>query len=128
MAAKPVPDGYRTVTPYLGVDGAPGLIEFMKQVFGAEETFRMAMPDGTVGHAEVRIGDSMIMVGDAGECKPMLHLYVDDIDAAYKRALQAGATTVREPADQTHGDRNAQVKDQFGNIWFISTHIRDNAG
>jgi PhnB protein len=117
--------GYRTATPYLGVQGAARLIDFMKDVFAAEETTRMQMPDGSVGHAELKIGDSLIMTGDAGELKPMVLVYVPDVDATYDRALAAGAVSLREPADQPYGDRNAQVKDPLGNIWFIATHIKD---
>jgi PhnB protein len=125
MADSSNPEGYQTATPYLGVQDAAKLIDFMKEVFGAEETTRMAMPDGSVGHAELKIGDSVIMTGDAGEFRPMVLLYVPDVDAAYERALAAGATTVREPEDQSYGDRNAQVKDPLGNIWFIATRIQD---
>jgi PhnB protein len=125
MAVKPVPDGYHTVTPYLAVKGAAKLIEFMREASGAEETFRMG--GDTVQHAEVRIGDSMIMVGDApGEPKPgMLHLYVEDVDAAYERALRAGGKSIREPEDQFYGDRSAGFSDDFGNEWWLATHIED---
>ena len=91
MGVNPIPEGYRTVTPYLVVDGAANVLEFVKQAFGAEEKFRMDTPDGTIGHAEVQIGDSMVMLGDAGDQNPampaMIHLYVDDCDATYERAL-----------------------------------------
>lgn len=131
MAVKPIPDGYHSVTPYLVVSGASKLIDFLKQSFEAEEIERIASPDGAIMHAEVRIGDSVIMMGDAtGESNPMpgtLHLYVNDADAAYQRALRAGATSMREPADQFYGDRSAGVKDAFGNIWWIATHIEDVA-
>jgi len=130
MAAKPIPDGYHTVTPYLVVQGAAKVIDFMREAFEAEETFRMAQPDGTIGHAEVRIGDSVVMLGDASgaENPPMpgmIHLYVNDADAVYERALRAGATSLREPADQFYGDRSAGVKDVAGNHWWIATHIED---
>jgi PhnB protein len=125
MTTIKVQEGYRTATPYLGVQGAPRLIDFMKGVFGAEEVQRMPMPDGSVGHAELKVGDSVIMTGDAGEFKPMVLLYVPDVDATYERALAAGATSLRQPADQSYGDRNAQVKDPLGNIWFIATPIKD---
>jgi PhnB protein len=124
MTNVKVPEGHQTATPYLGVQGSARLIDFMKEVFGAEEISRMAMPDGTVGHAELKVGDSVIMTGDAGEFKPMVHLYVADVDAAYQRALAAGATSLREPADQSYGDRNAQLKDPLGNIWFIAAPIQ----
>lgn len=129
MPVKPVPDGYHTVTPYLIVPGAAKLIEFMKQAFGAKETERMPQPDGTIMHAEVRIGDSVVMLADAGgQFKPRpaaIHLYVNDADATYKRALQAGATSLREPADQFYGDRSAGVADPVGNHWWIATHKED---
>ena len=122
---KPIPDGYHTVTPYLVVQGVDELIAFLKQAFDAVETERLAGPDGKVGHGEVRIGDSVVMMGEAsGEWKPMpgmIYLYVNDTDATYKRALDAGATSVMEPADQFYGDRNAGVKDAAGNMWWIAT-------
>jgi PhnB protein len=129
MAVNPVPEGYRTVTPYLVVDGATNVLDFVKQAFGAEEKFRMDGPDGKVGHAEVQIGDSIVMVGDAGAENPampaMIHLYVDDCDATYERALAAGATSEREPTDQFYGDRSAGVRDSAGNLWWIATHVED---
>lgn len=122
---KPIPDGYHTVTPYLIVEGVAGLIDFLKQAFDAVETERLPGPDGKVGHGEVRIGDSIVMMGEAsGEWKAMpgfIYLYVNDTDATYKRALDAGATSVMEPADQFYGDRNAGVKDASGNMWWIAT-------
>ena len=127
--AKAVPEGHHTVTPYLVVEGVPKLIDFLKQAFGAEERLRMPRPDGTVMHAEVRIGDSIVMMGEPmGEWKPMpgmLHLYVDDTDSLYKRALQAGATSLREPSDEFYGDRAAGVRDPSGNHWWIATHMED---
>ena len=129
MAVKPIPDGYHTVTPYLTVEGVAKLIDFVKHAFGATEVERMARPDGTIGHAEVRIGDSIIMMGEAtAQWKPMpgtIYLYVDDTDTTYKRALQAGATSLMAPADQFYGDRNAGVKDASGNVWWIATHKED---
>jgi len=129
MAVKPIPEGYHTVTPYLVVEGAAKLIDFVKAALGAEERMRMAQPDGTIMHAEVAIGDSVIMLADAGgENQPMpamIHLYVEDADAAYQRALQAGAISLREPADQFYGDRSAGVRDAFGNQWWLATHIED---
>jgi PhnB protein len=124
-----MPSGYHTVTPYLIVEGADKLIDFLKQSFDAEETERLASPDGKIMHAEVRIGDSMIMMGEAGgNWTPVpgsIYIYVRDTDATYKRALAAGAASVMEPADQFYGDRNAGVKDPIGNIWWIGTHIED---
>lgn len=129
MAVKPIPDGYHTVTPYLVVAEVAQLIDFLKQAFGAAEIQRTTRPDGSIGHAEVRMGDSRVMMGEAGgEFPPMpgmLHLYVEDADALYQRALQAGATSLREPEDQFYGDRMAGVKDKFGNQWWIATHIED---
>jgi PhnB protein len=131
MAAKPVPDGYHTVTPYLIVPGAAQLIDFLKQVFDAEEIVRMARSDGRIMHAEVRIGDSMIMLGDAAEEAHarlgMIHLYVPDADAAYRRALASGATSLQEPKDQFYGDRSGAVADPLGNHWWIATHVEDVA-
>jgi PhnB protein len=129
MAVNPIPEGYRTVTPYLVVDGATKVLDFVKQAFGAEEKFRMDAPDGKIGHAEVQIGDSIIMIGDAGAENPampaMIHLYLDDCDATYERALAAGATSEREPTDQFYGDRSAGVRDSAGNLWWIATHVED---
>ena len=129
MGVNPIPEGYSTVTPYLVVEGAANVLEFVKQAFGAEEKVRMDTPDGTIGHAEVQIGDSMVMMADAGDQNPampaMIHLYVDDCDATYERALTAGATSEREPTDQFYGDRSAGVRDSAGNLWWIATHVED---
>ena len=129
MAVKPIPDGYRTVTPYLTVPQAPRQIDFLKQAFGAQEVERMALPDGRVMHAEVKIGDSIVMMGEANDKWPAmpacLYLYVDDVDATYARALKAGATTLQEPADQFYGDRCGGVKDASGNTWWIATRKED---
>ena len=129
MAVKAIPEGCHTVTPYLTVQGVPKLIDFLKQAFEAREIERVPGPDGTIGHAEVRIGDSVVMMGEArGELQPMpsaIYLYVNDADAVYKRALQAGATSMMEPADQFYGDRSAGVKDSSGNLWWIATHKED---
>lgn len=129
MAVNPIPDGFHTVTPYLLVAGVRKLIEFMKKAFGAEETECMAAEDGTVMHAQVKIGDSMIMMGDPrGRCEPTpasLYLYVPDVDAVYRRAIEAGGESVMAPTDQVYGDRSGGVKDPFGNTWWIATHIED---
>lgn len=129
MAVNPIPEGYRTVTPYLVVEGAAKVLDFVKEAFGAEEKLRMDQPGGTIGHAEVMIGDSMVMMGDAGEQNPpmpaMIHLYVEDCDATYERALAAGGTSEREPTDQFYGDRSAGVRDMAGNLWWIATHVED---
>ncbi len=131
MPVKPIPDRYHTVTPYLLVAGAARLIDFLKSAFDAKECYRANRPDGGVMHAEITIGDSVIMMGEPmGEFQPMpcmVHLYVEDADAVYKQALKAGATTVQEPADQFYGDRSAGVKDMFGNLWWIATHKEDVA-
>src|SRR4030081_1144777 len=131
MAVKPIPDGYHTVTPYLIVPGVAKLIDFLKAAFDAKEIHRMATPDGRIMHAEVKIGDSPVMLGEPmGEWKPMpcmMYLYVKDTDAVYNQALKAGATSAMEPADQFYGDRNAGVKDGTGNLWWIATHKEDVA-
>jgi PhnB protein len=126
---KPIPQGYHTATPYLAVQGVPKLMTFLKQAFYAEERERMTAPDGRVSHAEMKIGDSIIMMGEpTGESKSMpgmIYLYLEDTDAAYKRALQAGASSLREPTDMFYGDRNAAVTDPVGNQWWIATHVED---
>src|SRR5579872_968534 len=123
-----VPRGFGTVTPFLTVKGAARLIEFMKEAFDAQVIFRMDGPNGTLAHAEVKIGDSMVMIGEAPEgqeMRAMLHLYMPDTDATYKSALAAGAVSIREPADQFYGDRSSGVRDFCGNQWWIATHIED---
>ena len=129
MAIKPAPEGYQSVIPYLIVDGAAGLLDFVKRAFDAVEGERMSRDDGSIGHAEVRIGDSVVMISDGRDpWKPMaaaLYLYVPDTDATYQSAIEAGATSLMEPADQFYGDRNAGVKDAWGNIWWIGTHVED---
>ena len=122
MAVKAVPEGWHTVTPRLFVNDAAGLVDFLKHAFGAIGTFR------NDGPSEIRIGDSIVMVGQAGlrEAMPaFLYLYVEDADAAYRRALEAGATVIEEPTDIFYGDRRATVRDPFGNIWQIATHKED---
>lgn len=129
MAVKPVPEGFHTVTPYLLVEGAAKLIDFMTQVLGGAEIERLNDSEGKVRHAEVRIGDSVVMIADATEkWKAMpsaLYLYVPDVDQVYRAALDAGATSVMEPADQFYGDRNAGVRDASGNAWWLATHKED---
>jgi len=129
VAVKPIPDGYRSVTPYLLAEDAASLLDFTHRAFGASERLRMDRADGTVGHAEIVIGDSIVMVGGSGDEWPAmpasLHLYVEDCDATYTRALEAGATSVQEPADQFYGDRSSGVRDPAGNIWWIVTHTED---
>ncbi|MEX0886849.1 MAG: VOC family protein [Phycisphaeraceae bacterium] len=125
----PAPEGYHTVTPSLSVNDAPAIIQFLKDVFGATERHRLKSDDGKVMHAEVRIGDSTIMLGDAcegmGPSAASLYVYVDDADATYQRALEAGGTSAMEPADMFWGDRMASVKDASGNSWIIATHVED---
>ncbi len=129
MPVKPIPEGYHSVTPVLTVHGADRLIEFLKQAFGAVELERFQGPNGIIMHAEVKIGDSIIMLGEANErfqARPAnLYVYVEDTDAIYRRALQSGANSVMEPANQFYGDRNAGVSDPTGNFWWIGTHIED---
>ena len=123
------PERYHTVTPYMVVRDVSALIDFVKQVFDAMEIERTQRPDGSIMHAEVRIGDSVVMMGetqdDSAVMPAMLHLYLEDVDAAYRRALDAGAASLREPTDEFYGDRSAGVKDSFGNQWWMATHIED---
>jgi uncharacterized glyoxalase superfamily protein PhnB len=127
--AQPVPEGFRTVTPYLIVQDIPRLLDFLKGAFNAEEMHRSTQPDGTVNHATVRIGDSMVMMGEARpEWPPMptgIYLYVEDADVVYQKALQAGAESVMAPRDEFYGDRMGGVRDGSGNYWWIATHIED---
>jgi PhnB protein len=129
MAVKPIPDRYHSVTPYLIAPGTARLIAFLEQAFGAVETERMTRPDGAIMHAEVRIGDSMVMLTDGSADWPAmpaaLYLYVTDVDATYARALVAGATPVMAPVTQFYGDRHGGVKDPAGNIWWVATHVED---
>lgn len=122
---------FRSVTPHFNPLRAPAMIEFLQKAFGAEEVYRAQSPDGVIHHAQVRIGDSIISMGEAhGPYQPTpatLHLYVPDADAAYERALQAGATSIQPVADQPYGDRSGGVRDPFGNRWFVATHIHDVA-
>jgi PhnB protein len=134
---KPIPDGYPRVTPYLCVDGAEAAIQFYGDVLGATERMRMPAPGGKVGHAELVIGDSMVMLSDEfpemGQVSPktvggspvVVSVYVDDVDAAFARAQEAGAKVVRPPEDQFYGDRAASFEDPFGHRWSIATHIED---
>src|SRR5436305_5892122 len=131
MAVKPIPEEYHSVQPYLVVDGAEGLIEFLKQTFEAPDPMRMPRQDGRVGHAEVRIGDSVVMLADSGgpndaePTKAMIVVYTEDVDKTYRRALEAGGQSIQEPEDQFYGDRSAGVRDRFGNQWWIHTHVED---
>src|SRR3954470_14214187 len=123
MAVKPIPEGYHTVTPYLVVRGADKTVEFMKNAFGGELSFEpMARPDGKIMHADVKIGDSHVMISEATEqhhpMQSMVHLYVPNVDAVYQLALKAGGTSLMEPTDMFYGDRGSSVKDQAGNHWY----------
>jgi PhnB protein len=127
---KPIPDGFHTITPYLIADGADKLIDFMQKALGAQYDHEPAKrPDGKIMHATLKVGNSMVMVSESSEhakaTPVMLYLYVPDVDAAYQKALKAGASSVMEPADQFYGDRSGGVKDAAGNRWFFGTHIED---
>ncbi|MDP9000562.1 MAG: VOC family protein [Myxococcota bacterium] len=138
--ARAVPDGYHTVTPYLSVQNAAKAIEFYKKALGAEQVVRMDMPGGKVGHAELQIGDSRIMLADEFPDMPDIvakspaslggttfgiNLYVEDVDARFKRAVDAGATVKRPLKNQFYGDRSGTIQDPFGHVWTISTHVED---
>jgi len=134
---KPIPEGYPQVTPYLCVDGAADAIEFYKQVFAANERMRMAEPSGRVGHAELEIGDAVVMLSDPypemnvvdpkklGGSPVTLSIYVNDVDATFKKALGKGATQLRAPENQFYGDRSGQFADPWGHKWSVATHIED---
>lgn len=137
MAVSPIPAGYAGVTPYLVVRDAARAIEFYKEVFGATEGLRLDAPDGTVAHAELKIGEGYVMLGeemaDASYRGPLsfggspvsLLVYVTDVDAVHERALKAGAESKRPVADQFYGDRSGAIVDPFGHQWMIATHVRD---
>lgn len=135
---KPIPEGYHSVTPYLIVKGAANALEFYKKAFGAQEIMRMPSPDGRIAHAEIRIGDSPIMLADEfpemnaispqslnGRSPVTIHLYVPDVDTIFNQAVAAGATVVRPVKDQFYGDRSGGLIDPFGHVWGIATHIED---
>ena len=137
MPVKPIPEGYHTITPYLAVKDAAEAIDYYKQAFGAKERVRMDAPDGKIGHAELEIGDSLVMLSDPfpqssttppkelGGTTSSIFMYVEDVDAVVKRAIDAGATITMEVADQFWGDRFGSVTDPFGHVWSIATHIED---
>lgn len=139
MATKSIPDGYHSITPYLIIKGAAGAIDFYKRVFGATELMRMPDPSGKIGHAEIMIGDSHIMLADEypemGHRSPQtlggagvsLMIYLDDVDEVYKRAIAAGAKQVQPLKDQFYGDRSGTVQDPYGHVWTIATHVEDIA-
>jgi PhnB protein len=131
----PIPAGYHSVTPYLMVRDADRAIAFYTQAFGAQEVMRFPTPDGRIGHAEIRIGDSHVMLADESKEFPgpqtlggvgvSLMLYVVDVDATFARALAAGATERRAVANQFYGDRNGTLADPYGHVWTIGTHVED---
>jgi len=127
-----IPQGLHNVNVYLHPLRAEPVINFLKRAFGAQEITRYASPDGVIHHAQIRVGDSVVEMGEAhGKYQPlksMFYLYVPDCDAVYRRALAAGATSVAEPQDQPYGDRSGGVQDTFGNLWYIATHISDVEG
>ena len=137
MTTKPIPDGYRTATPYLIVKGAADAIEFYKRAFGATELLRMADPQGRVGHAEIKIGDSVIMLADEhpsmgyrsprslGGSSVSILLYLEDVDGVFERAVKTGAKAQRPVMDQFYGDRSGTLEDPFGHVWTIATHVED---
>jgi PhnB protein len=137
MPTKPIPEGYHTLTPYIAVDNAAEAIEFYKRAFGAKERVRMPAPDGTIGHAELEIGDSLVMLSDPfpqastrppkelGGTSASVFMYVEDVDAVVKTAVEAGANVEMEVADQFWGDRFGTVSDPFGHVWSIATHVED---
>ena len=131
MPVKACPDGYHTVTPYLMVPDAARFVAFMAAAFDARTTEQLMRPDGKIGHTEIRIGDSVVMLSEAGGDYPatpvMLHLYVDDVDAAFERAVRAGGVVVAAPSDQFYGDRSGGIKEPCGNTIWIATHIEDVA-
>ena len=134
MTIKSIPDGYHSVTPYLSIKGAAEAIEFYKRAFSATELFRLVAPSGEIGHAEIKIGDSPIMLADPceegafrnpqslGGSSVGLHVYVEDVDALFVQAVDAGAKAVRPVQDQFYGDRTGTLEDPFGHVWFLATH------
>jgi PhnB protein len=137
MAVKPIPDGYHTITNYLIVNDAKAAIEFYKQAFCATELFRLPMPDGRVGHAEIKIGDSIVMLADEfpemdaksplayGGTPVSMLIYVEDVNNAFSRAIAAGGKELRPLKDQFYGDRSGTLVDPFGHKWTIASHVED---
>jgi len=134
---KPIPDGYHSVTPYLIIDGAARALDFYKRAFDAKELMRIPSPGDKIGHAEIRIGDSVIMLADEhpemdargpshyGGSPVSIMIYLEDVDKQFKQALAAGATEIRPLTDQFYGDRSGTIKDPFGHNWHLSTHKED---
>jgi PhnB protein len=137
MAVKPIPEGYHSITPYLIIKGASAAIDYYKKVFGATERMRMGGPGGTIGHAELVIGDSTVMLADEqpdmghrspktlGGTPVSLVLYVEKVDDVFKRAMDAGAKSVRPLENQFYGDRMGTLEDPFGHLWSVATHVED---
>lgn len=134
---RPIPEGYRSVTPYLHLQGAADAIDFYKRAFRATEVMRMTQPDGRVGHAELMIGDSMVMLADEspemgikgprsiGGTPVTIHIYVEDVDATVDRAVAGGAKVLRPIENQFYGDRSGQIEDPYGHKWGVATHVED---
>lgn len=134
---KPIPEGHRTVTPYLAIKNAVAALEFYKRAFGADEVYRMILPDGRLGHAEIRLGDSVVMLADEfpefggkspetlGGSPVSIHLYVENVGAFFARALAAGASERKPVMDQFYGDRSGELEDPFGHLWWVATHKQD---
>lgn len=139
MTVKPIPDCYHSVTPYLMIKGASDAIDFYKRGFGAIEIFRLLHPSGQIGHAEIKIGNSSIMLADPceqgafrspqslGGSSVGLYVYVEDVDAQFAQAVRAGAKEIKPVQDQFYGDRSGMLEDPFGHIWFLATHKEDVA-
>jgi PhnB protein len=137
VSVKPIPEGYNTLSIHLAVDDASKAIDYYKQAFGAKERMRMDAPDGKIGHAELEIGDSLVMLSDpfpqssvrppkeVGGTSASVFMYVDDVDAVVKRAVEAGARVEMEVADQFWGDRFGTITDPFGHVWSVATHVED---
>lgn len=137
MSVAPIPAGYHSITPYLSIRGAAEAIAFYQRAFDAVESFRLMAPNGDVGHAEIRIGSSVIMLADPSDTGPFrspqslggssvgLHLYVEDVDAVFAKAVQAGAGIIAPVQDQFYGDRTGTLEDPFGHVWFLATHKED---
>jgi len=136
---NPIPEGYHSVTPYLSIKGAAAAIDFYKEVFGATELFRMAGPEGKIGHAEIKIGNSPIMLADEypemefvspqtlGGTPIGLMIYVDDVDTMFKQAISSGAKEIKPLQNQFYGDRSGTLRDPFGHVWTVATHVEDVA-
>ena len=137
MNAKPIPDGHHTVTPYLALKNGVKAVEFYKKAFGATELSKLITPDGRLGHAEIQLGDSIIMMSDEfpefggkapdtlGGTPVNIHLYVEDVDSFFKKAVAAGAKERKAVKDQFYGDRSGQLEDPFGHLWWVATHKED---